>query len=132
MIETIEIKPFLKTGNFGEFNEIHYGMKRKSLIKILGDTEWKHFTSKKSKIPSIFKYGKVEFYFEEGEDGRLKGIQILPIIQETELMNLKIDYGFIESNLGYESTLKHSDKIGAGSADTVFKSGDLNHRTPIF
>lgn len=127
MIETIELKEFLRTGNFGEFKEIHYGMKRINLIEILGDTDWKHFSSKKSKIPSIYKYGKVEFYFEEGEDGRLMGIQILPTIQETELRNLKINYDFIKSSLNYESTLKYldSESIKYKIVESEFDSQDV-------
>jgi len=109
MIETIEIKDFLRTGNFGEFKEIHFGMKRERLVEIVGETEWKHYSRKKSKFPSIYKYGKVEFYFEEGENGRLYGIQIQPIIRETELVNFKINYDFIASNLDYESILKFLD-----------------------
>ena len=110
MIETINTKEFLKTGNFGEFREIHFGMKRETLVELLGETEWIHFTSRKSKFPSIYKYHKVEFYFEEGENGKLNGIQILPSIQETNLINLKIDYNFIEPNLEFESTLKYLEK----------------------
>lgn len=109
MIETIDIKEFLRTGNFGEFKEIHFGMTRNKLIEILDETEWKHFSFRKSKFPSIYKYGKVEFYFEEGKEGRLCGIQILPTIQETELMNLKIIYAFVNPKLKYESALKLLD-----------------------
>ena len=100
MIEPIEIKEFLRTGNFGKFKEVYFGMTRNKLIEILGDTEWKHFSFKKSVVPSIYKYGKVEFYFEEGKNGRLNGIQILPTIQEADLLNLDINYDFIKSNLG--------------------------------
>jgi len=106
MTETIELKQFLRTGNFGEFKEIHFGIMRDKLIEILGDTEWIHFTSRKSKFPSIYKYGKVEFYFEEGKEGRLCGIQILPTIREAALVNLKISYDFINTHLKYEPVLK--------------------------
>jgi len=109
MIETISIKEFLRTGNFGEFKEIHFGMKREKLIELLGDTEWKHFAGKKSKTPSIYKYGKVEFYFEEGRNGRLHGIQIQLSPSDASLMNLKINYDFIESDLDFDSALRLLD-----------------------
>ena len=109
MVETIEIKEFLKAGNFGQFKEIHFGMSRNKLIEILGDTDWKGFSYKKAKFPSILKYGKVEFYFEEGEEGRLNGIQILPTIQEANLLNLNINYDFIKPNLDFDSALKFLD-----------------------
>lgn len=110
MIETIKAKEFLRTGNFGEFNEIHFGMKRENLIELLGDTRWIHFTNRKSKFPSIYKYHKVEFYFEEGENGRLHGIQISPRIQEADLLNLKIDYNFLSSNLEFQHALNILEK----------------------
>lgn len=109
MSETIQLKQFLKTGNFGESKEIHFGMTRDKLIEILGDSEWIHFTGRKSKFPSIYKYGKVEFYFEEGKDGRLCGIQILPMTKETTSGNLKINYNF-NIYLKYKPTLKQLEK----------------------
>jgi len=107
MNETVEVNKFLKTGNFGEFREIHFGMTRGEMLGVLGETEWKHFSFKKSKFPSIYKYGKVEFYFDEEENGKLYGIQILPSIQESDLVNLKVNYDILDSVVGYELTLKY-------------------------
>jgi hypothetical protein len=92
MIETIQLSYFLKTGKFGEFQEINFGKSRQHIIELLGKTDWQHFASKKSKFPSILKYRKVEFYFEEGENGRLTGIQIVPNAQEAPQGQLLIDY----------------------------------------
>ncbi|HRI00558.1 MAG TPA: hypothetical protein PK006_05860 [Saprospiraceae bacterium] len=110
MVETIKVKEFLRTGNFGELREIYFGMKRENLFELLGQTKWMHFTYSKSKLPSIYKYDKVEFYFEEDENGRLYGIQILPTTHRAELVDLKIDYNFIEPDLEFQSTLKFLDQ----------------------
>ena len=127
MIEKIDIVEFLKTGNFGEFKELHFGMSRSKLTEVLGETEWKVFTRKKSEYASIYKYGKVEFYFEEEENGRLCGIQILPISQEAELINLEIDYEFIESNLDYESTMKSLEiaSVNYENVESEFDSDEV-------
>lgn len=127
MTEKIEIKEFLKTGNFGEFRGIHFGMSRDELITTLGDSEWQHFASKKSKIASIYGYGDLEFYFEEGEDGRLNGIQIIPSTQKVELKNLDINYDFIKVNLKYDVALNYlnSKSIKYQKLQSEFDSDDV-------
>ena len=127
MIETVEIKAFLKTGNFGEFKEIYFGMMRDSLIEVLGNSEWQHFTSKKSKIPSIYGYGNVEFYFEEGIDGRLNGIQILPKSKIEQVETLKINYDFIAPTLKYKTAIKYLNKnsIKYQKVPSKFDSDDI-------
>jgi len=107
MVETIQILDFLKHGRFGNSKEINFGMNRSMLKNILGETDYIFFTNQNSKYPSIYKYGKVEFYFEEGIKGRLFGIQIKPTIDEAPLLNLNINYDFVEASLNYEQTLSH-------------------------
>lgn len=107
MIKEIELIEFLKTGNIGDGKIIHYGMTRNGLIEALGKTKWIHYRSRNSRYPLIYKYGKIEFYFEEGEKGRLYGIQVKPTIQEAESKDLKIDYGFIKPELSFETSLNH-------------------------
>jgi len=127
MVETIEIKDFIKTGNFGEFKEIHFGMTRDKLIEIIGDTEHKGFTYKKSKFPSILLYGNIEFYFEEGENGRLNGFQIIPFRPRTDKYNLKINLSFIEPKLRFDSALKilDSESIKYKLVKNEFDSNDV-------
>ena len=127
MIHRIELKEFMRTGHFGECKEIHFEMKREKLIQLLGESKWKHFSRKKSKYPSIYKYGKVEFYFEEGENGRLYGIQIQPMVQEADLLNLKINYEFIDSKSDFNSIIKYLEEVGISytKLDFEFDSDDV-------
>lgn len=92
MIETINIEEFIRTGKFGEIN---FGINRTQLEKILGKTDWLHYTSRKSKFPSIYKYDLIEFYFEEEENGRLYGIQVQLQTQEAQKGGLEVNYGFL-------------------------------------
>lgn len=95
MVETVNIEEFLRTGKFGAFQEINFGIHRNQLEQTLGKTDWLHYTSNKSKFPSIYKYGLVEFYFEEEENGRLHGIQVQLQSEETPKQCLEINYGFL-------------------------------------
>jgi len=106
MIETIQVIDFLKTGNFGEGGEIYFGMARTRLLDLLGETDWFSHTSKKSKFPSLYKYGKVEFYFEEGEEGRLYGIQIKPSMDAAKMHNLKINDDSLPAELKFDEALE--------------------------
>lgn len=63
---------FLKNG---KFEHINFGIKINELIDIIGNPDF--VLPEKSKNPTLFKYGNVEFYFEdEKEDARLHFIQI--------------------------------------------------------
>ncbi len=127
MTETVKLNEFLRTGNFGESKAIHFGMTRAKLIEVLGDTDWIHFATRKSKFPAIYKYGKVEFYFEEGANGRLYGIQISPITQEAPLENLKINYNFANTDLKHDLVLNHLDaeSIKYQAVKSEFDSDDV-------
>ena len=95
MVETINVEEFLRTGKFGEFQEINFGINRNQFEKTLGKTDWLHYTRRKSKFPSIYKYGLIEFYFEEAENGRLYGIQAQLQTQKAENGKLEVNYGFL-------------------------------------
>ncbi|MGZ5244206.1 MAG: hypothetical protein ACXWDO_08175 [Bacteroidia bacterium] len=72
-----ELKYFLKTGNF---KNIRFGLNRTELVNLLGNSDWLYFTSDKDKFPAIYKYGRIEFYFENRKKGStLSGIMFLPI-----------------------------------------------------
>lgn len=105
MKETVQIDDFLKTGHFGKNGEIQYGMNRQFFIQLLGESKWT-MKSRKSSHPEIYKYDKVEFYFEKGEHGRLFGIQIKPSINSAPLLKLRIDYHFIDPNLQFENSIE--------------------------
>ena len=106
MTETVKIVDFLKCGKFGNSNDINYGMSRNQIVEVLGESTDVFYSFKKSKFPSIYKYGKIEFYFEEGKEGRLYGIQLKPTIVESPLLNLKVDYGFINEDLKHTNAKK--------------------------
>lgn len=122
MEETIQIVDFLRTGNFDRSGSVHFGMTRSAFVKILGATEWTFFSTRKSRFPSILKYGKIEFYFEEGEEGRLYGIIVQPNVEAVELLHLKIDYAFITPEVGYEVMKSHLD---AASIEYHEKASDF-------
>jgi len=105
MKETIQLKSFLKTGNFGEHKEITIGMDRSVFTQILGESKWVLINGK-SKYPSIYKYDLTEFYFEEGINGKLYGIQIKPTIQVAPKLNLKINYDILQYGITYNSIIK--------------------------
>lgn len=125
MMQKIEIKEFLRTGNVNESKEIRFGITRNKLVEVLGDSQHQYFSSKKLKFPAIYKYGKVEFYFETGIKGKLYGIQILPTIQEEDLIN--INYSLINSNLDYRSALNYleSEFINYKLIKSKFDSEDV-------
>lgn len=102
MIETINIYYFLKTGNFSEFREIYYGMRKQALLDVLGEPESVNNPSRKQKIPSIYFYGNIEFHFDNEEEGRLIGIQIIPRNGEEKINTLDINYGLLFQSLEYE------------------------------
>ena len=106
MIETILIHEFLRTGGFGGLKELHFGMTKEKFDQILGESEWQDFSNEKSKSPSIYGFGKVEFYFEEGAEGRLTGIQIQPDLEASKKSNLKINYEFLAAISNYKEALK--------------------------
>jgi hypothetical protein len=90
MTVTEQLKDFLKTGLL---KNISYGQTRDELTNILGDTDWKHFSSNKDKHPSIYKYGRLEFYFDDGNsDARLSGIMFQPISSPADDGSLKCNF----------------------------------------
>jgi hypothetical protein len=106
-MKKIDVTKFLKTGKFGDIN---FGMTRIELFTLIGQTEWFHFSFKKSKSPTLYRYGIVEFYFEEEEEGRLNGIQISPYYKEAALNRLKINYGIANSGIKYYDCLEFFQK----------------------
>jgi len=89
MIIHEDLKDFLKIGHF---KNIQYGLTRNELIGLLGETDWKFLSSDDDINPSIYKYGKIEFYFEENSDNKLSGIMFQPIPSPAESGNLKCNY----------------------------------------
>jgi hypothetical protein len=91
-----QLKYFFKTGLL---ENISFGMSRDELTKLLGDTDWKHFSSNKDKYPSIYKYGRLEFYFEsENTDARLSGIMFQPIPSPADNGLLSCNYHRLTKN----------------------------------
>ncbi len=123
MKEIIKIEDFIKTGNFDQSGKIQFGMCRNTLIEHLGKTKYV-FKSRKSKIPSIYKYGKIEFYFEDGKQGRLYGIQIKPNINEAPALNLRVDYNFLKPDLKFEEAIQILESKSIGYELIIFEFDD--------
>lgn len=99
-----QLKDFLK---LGLLENISYGLTRDELTKILGDTDWKHFSSNKDKHPSIYKYGRLEFYFEsKNKDARLSGIMFQPIPSPADNGLLKCNYHRWTKNTDIEKAIE--------------------------
>lgn len=82
-------KDFLITGSF---KNIPFGITRKTFTEILGKTSCT-IGSRKSKYPSVYKYGIVEFFFaEESDADELYCIMFQPAVNECERGNLQIDF----------------------------------------
>ncbi|MCM3869444.1 MAG: hypothetical protein ND895_01935 [Pyrinomonadaceae bacterium] len=62
---SVSLKEFIETGYFGA---VCLGMNRTQVENILGIPEDTGGTSNKYRNPSIWKYGDVEFHFEDGAD----------------------------------------------------------------
>ncbi len=136
MKEEIQIEYFIDKGNFGTEREIYFGMSREHLLNLLGESKWVQ-KNRKAISPSIYKYDKVEFYFENDINGRLYGIQIIPGIESVPKLNLKINYNFIHSKLKYKEAIDHLDMKSIpykfikykydeiGSPDRIITSGNV-------
>jgi hypothetical protein len=82
----VSLKDFLLTGIL---NPIKFGMTSNELKDILGepDTVW---TKRKSRRPTGFEYGEIEFYFTDSNDNRLCTIYLdhFDIPKGNEALNL--------------------------------------------
>jgi hypothetical protein len=90
-----DLKYFLKTGRL---KNVEFGITRSQLIDKCGNTEWLHYTSSKSKYPSIYKFGRFEFYFDEGSKGKLIGMMFQPIPTPAENGNMLFNYNRLNYN----------------------------------
>jgi hypothetical protein len=99
-----QLKSFLKSG---VLQNVDFGISRVELTDLLGETDWKHFSLKKDKYPSIYKYGRLEFYFENGDmDARLNGIMFQPIPSPADNGLLKCSYNRWRSKTDIAEAIK--------------------------
>src|SRR5262245_58620647 len=61
MPETISLKNFFRTGEFGN---LHFGLKEEEVLSLLGKPDAFGSTSRKYRKPSVWKYGDVELFFD--------------------------------------------------------------------
>ncbi len=99
-----QLKDFFK---LGVLENISYGLTRDDLTKILGDTDWKYFSSNKDKYASMYKYGRLEFYFDsKNEDARLSGILFQPLSSPADNGLLKCNYHRWTNNTDIEKAIE--------------------------
>jgi hypothetical protein len=104
MIIKEQLKDFFK---LGLLDNISYGLTRDELTNILGDTDWKHFSSNKDKFPSMYKYGRLEFYFtSNNKDAGLSGIMFQPIPFPANNCLLKCNYHRLTKNTDIEKAIE--------------------------
>lgn len=97
-----ELIYFLKNG---KLENIKFGIKRKELVSLIGEPDF--VLPEKSKLPTLFEYDNIEFYFEdESENARLKTIQIEHPISYSKNGNLVFEsYGW-NTNLNLEEAIE--------------------------
>ena len=102
---------FIKTGSLKSLCGLSFGIDRDTTTEIFGEPDDVHFSGKKYHYPSILKYGNIEFYFGEGERGKLNGVQIKPVNKNiNNLGNYKIDYGPIVSGTSFQDIYQYLEK----------------------
>lgn len=91
---------FLKTGCL---KHIHYNINRNQLTQLIGESTSVHFSSPNDKNPTIYKYGRIEFYFEhKGKEAKLNGIIYQAISNPAEHGLLQCNYKNWSKNLDIE------------------------------
>jgi hypothetical protein len=84
------LKYFLDKGILAH---IDFGITRLKLTEVLGKTSWLHYTDDSDKFPSIYKYGRLEFYFmTDSPDEGLSGIIFQPLPRPADKGNLSFNY----------------------------------------
>lgn len=94
------MKDFLKNGSF---QNIPFGITRKDFLQLMGGVQCEHYSSPKSKFPGIYKYGMVEFYFDDkSENDELLFIMFQPWVGRCKRYNFRINYNGWDKNLSIE------------------------------
>lgn len=90
-----QLKYFLEKGTL---EHIDFGITRSKLIEILGNTDWVHYSNEQDKFPSIYKYGRMEFYFmNDNKDEGLRGLVFQPLTYPGTFGNFHLNhYGWNE------------------------------------
>jgi hypothetical protein len=110
----VSFEDFLRTGNFGV---IKFGMTSGQILNLLGEPDFV-FTHSKSKRPTGFEYGDIEFYFISHKDSRLcaiyldefdipKGSQHLNIDAwklRSEMPQSEVEEILIQANIKFQPT----------------------------
>jgi hypothetical protein len=57
-----------------DLSKARIGMSREEVVSTFGEPDLRGGTSRKYRTPSVFRYGRVEFWFEQWKSGGLRGI----------------------------------------------------------
>jgi hypothetical protein len=57
-----------------DLSKARIGMSRDEVIATFGEPELQGGTSRKYRTPSVFRYGRIEFWFEEWKSGGLRSV----------------------------------------------------------
>ena len=77
-------------------NTIHVGMSRQALVNLLGEPEDTSYTTRKIRIPLIWKYSGIEFHWIPKEDSLWLVIEANDSKHHTTLL---IDHTAVKSNI---------------------------------
>ncbi|HYG14314.1 MAG TPA: hypothetical protein VEC12_01075 [Bacteroidia bacterium] len=95
------MKDFLKNGSF---QNISFGITRKDFLQLMGGVQCEHYSFPESKFSGIYKYGMVEFYFDDkSEDDELLFIMFQPWVGRCKRYNFRINYNGWDKNLSIEN-----------------------------
>ncbi len=90
MIVKEQLKHLFKKGTL---DNIHFGISRSRLVEILGNSDWIFYSNEKDNFPSIYKYGRMEFYFmHDDKDEGLSGLVFQPLTRPGSKGNLHLNY----------------------------------------
>jgi len=99
-----DLKYFLKKGHL---KDVSFNLNRAKLIEILGKTDWEHYSFRKDKYPSIYKYDKLEFYFNnQSAEAQINGIMFQPIPTPSEKGFLNCSYNGLTNKTTLNSVIE--------------------------
>jgi len=58
-----------------DLSNLRIGMSRDEIVSLLGEPDLKGGTSRKSRSPCVFRYGRIEFLFQPDKSGGLELVQ---------------------------------------------------------
>jgi hypothetical protein len=103
-----QLKYFLDKGALAH---IDFGISRSRLTELLGNTNCVYYANDTDKFPSIYKYGRLEFYYmiDDLEEG-LSGIVFQPLPRPADKGNLNCNYNSWNEKLDINKAIDYLNR----------------------